>query len=71
MFYPKNVPHMERVLRIIGGMILITLSVVGLISGVSAALGAIGVLTAFFLVITGFVGWCPACEMIGRKIKQE
>lgn len=71
MFYPKNVPHWERVIRVISGMILITLSVVSLSNGSAPALGIAGLVSAFFLVITGFIGWCPACAMIGRKIKQD
>jgi hypothetical protein len=71
MFYPNNVPQWERLIRVIGGIILITLSVVSLTSGNTPLLGIIGLASAFFLIITGFIGWCPACAMIGRKIKQE
>ena len=71
MFYPKNVPNWERIIRVISGMLLITLSIVSLTSGTTPVLGLAGIVSAFFLVITGFIGWCPACAMIGRKIKQE
>ncbi|MEO8394858.1 MAG: DUF2892 domain-containing protein [Chloroflexota bacterium] len=71
MFYPKNVPQWERAIRVISGMILITLSVISLIGGNPPLLAIAGLVSAFFLVITGFIGWCPACAMIGRKIKQE
>lgn len=71
MLYPKNVPNIERALRIGFGVVLIGLAIALITSGqsvigVGAALG-----TAAFVIVTGFVGWCPACALIGRKIKQN
>lgn len=71
MFYPKNVPNIERALRITVGLILIALSLFGqpLLGPLSPL--AVGFLwfNAAFVIVTGFVGWCPACALIGRKIK--
>lgn len=65
MFYVKNLPNSERVLRAIGGIV----------AGAAAfayfgatptgyAVGAIGAM----ITLTGFVGFCPACAMVGRKL---
>jgi hypothetical protein len=73
MFYPKNVPNWERGLRIVSGIILIGVAVIGQMQSgnqsiiVTAAL----VLSAFFAVTTGFVGWCPMCALVGRKLKSK
>lgn len=70
MFYPKNVPNIERLIRIIVGIALIALSL-----SAQATFGAIGVLVAIAsavtLILTGFVGWCPMCALVGRKIKKN
>ena len=66
MFYPKNVPNVERVIRIIVGVGMSAL----LLSG-HTLLGPISVVGAAFWIFTGFFGWCPACALIGRKIKRN
>jgi hypothetical protein len=73
MFYPKNVPNIERVLRIGFGVALIGLALFGQpLIGQASALGtAILVFSAVFVMITGFVGWCPACALVGRKLKSN
>lgn len=69
MFYPKNVPNWERTIRLIFGVVLIA---VALIQEPFGLLGpVILIATAVFAIVTGFVGWCPACALIGRKIKQQ
>ncbi len=68
MFYPKNVPSWERAIRIIFGIVLIGFA---LIQQPFGLLGVILLIVASISAIaTGFVGWCPACALIGRKIKQ-
>lgn len=66
MFYPKNVPNWERVIRIIVGAALVALA---LSNAVSPILAGLLLASAAFIAITGFVGWCPACALVGRKIK--
>ncbi len=68
MLYPKNVPNIERILRIGLGIVLVVIAVTGGLSGL--AVGGL-FFTAGFVVITGFIGWCPACALIGRKIKHK
>ena len=69
MFYPKNVPNWERAIRVVLGIVLIAIVLVQQPFGILGAiiLIASGILTA----ATGFVGWCPACALVGRKIKQQ
>lgn len=64
MFYVKNVPTWERVLRVLAGLAVVAWSVmaVGGLWGIVAALSAAG------LVLSGLVGFCPACAMVGRKL---
>ncbi|MBW8886845.1 MAG: DUF2892 domain-containing protein [Fibrobacteres bacterium] len=65
MFYVKNVPGVERGIRI-------TLGLAMLVSGLWAlkgspagyALAAMGAVA----LLTGFVGFCPMCAMAGRKL---
>jgi len=65
MFYlKKNVTGWERVARVIGGG---TLAAAGwlLYEGMSAGyiLIAIGAMS----LVTGMMGFCPACAMVGRR----
>jgi hypothetical protein len=71
MFYPKNVPNIERALRVLGGIALIALAAFGGPEvGGSEWFGAgLLVASAVVMIVTGFIGWCPACALIGRKIK--
>jgi hypothetical protein len=71
MLYPKNVPTIERVLRVVLGIVMVSALWWAQPSGSAMSPVVIGLLlfSAAFVVITGFVGWCPACAMIGRKLK--
>ncbi len=64
MFYAKNVGPKERIVRTVGGAIMILCGVVGLrLSPLGLLLGGVGIVT----IVTGLVGFCPACAMVGRK----
>jgi hypothetical protein len=65
MLYPKNVPNPERVLRVIAGIALIGLG----LSAHNLIVVGLMLASAVFIIGTGFIGWCPACALIGRKIK--
>ena len=66
MFYPKNVPNVERAVRIAIGIALLGIALNG-----QGLLGGLLMATAGFVVVTGFVGWCPLCALVGRKIKHN
>lgn len=73
MLYPKNVPNIERALRIILGIGPVAFVLFGqaAASSLSPLLTTVVVFSAIFMVLTGFIGWCPACAMIGRKLKSQ
>jgi hypothetical protein len=68
MFYPKNVPNAERIGRILLGILLIG---VGLFTNQVLLIAGTLIFSAVFIIGTGFIGWCPACAMMGRKIKTK
>ncbi|PWV60519.1 YgaP family membrane protein [Plasticicumulans acidivorans] len=55
----KNVGQLDKILRIIVGLVLIGLTLAGQIG----VWGWIGVLP----IATGLMGWCPAYTLIGLK----
>ncbi len=65
MFYAKNVPNWERVLRLLMG--LMGLAYAAMNWGGSGMAVGIGVMGAV-LAVTGLVGFCPMCAMVGRKL---
>ena len=64
MLYRKNVPSWERLVRIIAGIFMIVCGLVGLKGmPVGYLIACVGMVT----LVTGFVGYCPACAVAGRK----
>ena len=68
MFYPKNVPNWERGARIVFGVVLIAMALFG---SFSALMSTMLIASALFVIGTGFVGWCPACALVGRKLNMK
>ena len=64
MIYRKNLPGWERMLRVIAG---VAMTVAGLLGYPAGNLGYGLAAMGLFVVATGFVGFCPACAMVGRK----
>jgi hypothetical protein len=64
MFYVKNVPTWERVLRVVAGLAVVAWSVQAL----GGLWGALVALSAAGIVLSGLFGFCPACAMVGRKL---
>ena len=64
MFYVKNVPTWERVLRVAAGLAVVAWSVPALGSLWGTGLG----LSAGGIGLSGLFGFCPACAMAGRKL---
>ncbi|POR46323.1 Protein of unknown function (DUF2892) [Paraburkholderia eburnea] len=67
MFYVKNVPGWERIVRVILGATVIVLALIFL----KGAPGVIVALAAAGIVISGLVGFCPACALVGRKLAKN
>ena len=65
MFYTKNVPGWERVLRVMMGIALLAAS---LASFGSTTLGWTAGVMGAVATMSGLVGFCPACAMVGRKL---
>lgn len=65
MFYRKNLPGWERAMRLLAGGAMIAYGLIGLSAMpagyVVAAAGAVAILT-------GFLGFCPMCAMVGRRL---
>ena len=53
----KNIGNIERIIRIVGGLILIALAATGTV-GVWGWLGLVP-------LATGLVGWCPPYSLLG------
>ena len=63
-FLKRNLPTWERAVRIIAGVAIGAAVGAGMTTGIVTWLA---LATAGTLVITAFVGFCPACAMIGRR----
>ncbi len=65
MFYMKNVPNWERALRIVLGSLGLAFAALNWgVSGLAAGAGIIGAT----LALTGLIGFCPMCALVGRKL---
>ncbi|WP_353246123.1 DUF2892 domain-containing protein [Limnohabitans sp.] len=53
----KNIGNIERIVRIVGGLVLIALAATGTV-GVWGWLGLVP-------LATGLVGWCPPYSLLG------
>jgi hypothetical protein len=73
MLYPKNVPNWERIARFAVSLVLVVIALSDQILFGNPSVIRVVVLigSAVFLVVTAFVGWCPACAMVGRKLKKK
>lgn len=66
MFYRKNVPGWERGLRALVGIAIMAFGIWGM-----QMLSYLIVVTGFTALLTGFIGFCPMCAMVGRKLDTE
>jgi hypothetical protein len=65
MFYRKNLPGWERVMRSVGGVVMIAYGLLGM-PGMTA--GYLIAATGAVAIATGFFGFCPMCAMVGRRL---
>lgn len=63
-FLKRNLPTWERATRIVAGVAVGAAAANGLTTGTVTWLALV---TAATLVLTAFVGFCPACAMVGRR----
>lgn len=63
MFYSKNVPAWERMLRAAMGAIALGFALYSWGSPIALVAG----LTGATLALTGLIGFCPMCALAGRK----
>jgi len=68
MFYRKNIYTWEAIARIALSAVAALYALLEMPTGLPSM--AIIVMAAVF-ALTGVFGWCPACAMVGRKIKRD
>jgi hypothetical protein len=68
MFYTKNVPSWERIVRIAMGIAGVAFALEGW--GQSAAAVGVGLMGAM-IAMTGLVGFCPMCALVGRRLDKK
>ena len=61
MFYRKNMGSKESWARVIGGALIVACSLTQI------GLTLLGLVLATSGVLTGLIGFCPACAMAGRE----
>lgn len=71
MFYVKNLPLFERVLRIFVGLVLIISGMLYFQGGLGGLWGMLSAVSGVGAIATGFPGFCPACALVGRKLDKR
>ncbi|MBI3368030.1 MAG: DUF2892 domain-containing protein [Burkholderiales bacterium] len=65
MFYVKNVPGWERAARVLAGVAMLAYGLLALKGQTMGyALAGAGAMA----LLTGFVGFCPMCALVGRRL---
>lgn len=65
MFFQKNLPGIERAIRIAIGLCMICM---GLMFAPQEWMKWSAVAAGVMAACTGFIGFCPMCAMVGRKL---
>lgn len=68
MFYTKNVPTIERIVRVVVG---VGIAGAGILTHQSVGIELALVATGIFVGMTGFFGFCPMCALVGRKLDRR
>lgn len=63
-FLKRNLPIWERFLRLAAAVLILWLALSGVTAGIVTWLAFA---TAATMALTAFVGFCPACAMVGRR----
>jgi hypothetical protein len=65
-FFIKNVPPAERLVRVLAAAgVLLWGALSGGPLGFTLMAGAVG------FAVTGLIGFCPMCALVGRKLKEK
>lgn len=68
MIYRKNVNTKEAIARLVGGALMVCCGYLGFgASPLGLLFMGVGVVT----LLTGVVGYCPACALAGRKLPRD
>jgi len=67
MFYSKNLPAWERIVRVVLGTAVLSCGVVWISR---SALAYLFMASGIVTMLTGFFGFCPMCSLAGRRRKQ-
>lgn len=63
MYFKTNLPGWERAIRIAMGVMLGALTYMY----AAAPWTWVGIAAGAMMIGTGFIGFCPACAMVGRR----
>jgi len=66
VFYVKNVPTWERIIRIVSAIALVGCA---LYFFKDTLLGTVFLISGVMSALTGFFGFCPMCAFAGRRLK--
>jgi hypothetical protein len=65
--YRKNIRQWEQWSRIVAGVAMAA----GALAVPSTVAKVLLVGSGAFVALTGLVGWCPACAMVGRRLEED
>ena len=65
LYFKQNLPTWERTARIVAGLSIICLAI---LYATTAWVTWVAVAGGIMLAGSGFVGFCPMCAMVGRKL---
>ena len=68
MFDQKNLPVWERILRVVAGIMVIA---VALFAPLAPWMQGLVIVSALAFAFFGFIGFCPACALYGRKLNKK
>lgn len=68
MFFQKNLPVWERVLRVCIGLIVVAIA---FIMPIATVIQWVAMAASVMFACTGFIGICPMCAMFGRRLKHH
>ena len=70
MLYRKNLPVWERTIRVVAGIVMGLCGFLG--PGLAGTpVGLVIVAAGGMTLLTGFFGFCPACAIVGRRLKTQ